>query len=406
MNNPVVRSNFDLIYVKLISLLFDGEQSTNRKGDTIREVFDQAFTLTKPLDCLAFSREFSEKYLKNELLFYAGGSNSVKEASKLSKFWEKCSDDNLTINSNYGRLLFHLKNSHGFTQFEHAINCLKNNPRSKKAVMTLYNNENAYISNDNPCTMYIRLRIDKAWKLHATVCMRSSDIYYGLPYDVPFFIFVQWCALQVLVTEYDQLELGTYTHMANSLHFYESKIAPLSRALLEGARIIQKHEQEWLLNTYNKARDKLVEERVPCFEKLHFMKLAWEASHNSKCLKKKVGACLTITRNGNERLVNAYHGGAEKECKTCAREDDNDPFFGDECPSIHAEMRCIFRALKAGVQRRGSEDYFTLYTTHGPCDACLKLADYAGVKYTFYDKPYKTNYNHWPNITIRQLHCK
>lgn len=46
--------------------------------------------------------------------------------------------------------------------------------------------------------------------------MRSNDIFLGFPYDI--FNFTMW---QEYVSCKLNIDIGTYTHIANSLHFYE-----------------------------------------------------------------------------------------------------------------------------------------------------------------------------------------
>lgn len=193
--------------------------STTRKGETIYEMLNAGFILNNPTKCFATCRDMSLKYLEGEIEFYLSGSPYLKDIAKHSKFWEKVTDDNRTVNSNYGKLLFHDRNHHNYTQFEYAKRMLLENPDSKKAVMVVYSKENAHDSQDNPCTMYLQFFIrDK--RLHLIVKMRSSDIWYGLPYDVPFFVFIQYKMLHDIERYFPPLRMGLYSHQSGSLHLY------------------------------------------------------------------------------------------------------------------------------------------------------------------------------------------
>lgn len=59
------------------------------------------------------------------------------------------------------------------------------------------------------------------------VNMRSNDIFLGFPYDV--FNFTMW---QEYVSCKLNIEIGTYTHIVNSLHFYEKDREKIIRASL------------------------------------------------------------------------------------------------------------------------------------------------------------------------------
>jgi thymidylate synthase len=53
--------------------------------------------------------------------------------------------------------------------------------------------------------------------------MRSNDVILGLPTDIAFFAILQSQMLSHLKANegYSNLEMGTYTHIANSSHIYE-----------------------------------------------------------------------------------------------------------------------------------------------------------------------------------------
>lgn len=221
---------FNKIYYDIAKRLMDDPDYTilNRSDENLSELVDASFVLTNPKNCFATIRDMAIPYLEGELDFYLSGSPFLKDIVKHSKFWERVTDDHKTINSNYGKLLLYDRNVHNNTQFEYARDCLLNNRESKKAVMTIYSNENSFKSNDNPCTMYLQymIRTDKYGvdRLHLFVKMRSSDVWYGLPYDVPFFVLMQYKMLHELYTVeplYRNVEIGSYHHQAGSLHLYE-----------------------------------------------------------------------------------------------------------------------------------------------------------------------------------------
>lgn len=53
------------------------------------------------------------------------------------------------------------------------------------------------------------------------VQMRSNDIFYGLTFDAPFFSFLHQSVYLILKDQYQDLEIGTYHHFADNIHFYE-----------------------------------------------------------------------------------------------------------------------------------------------------------------------------------------
>lgn len=381
----------------------NGRHTVNRKGQGLYEMRNVTLVLDPEASTYCLGRYPSQEYLEKELDFYASGSRQLEDAVKMSKFWSKCSDDGKTINSNYGFLLFHDENKHGFTQFGHAINCLRNNPDSKKAVMTLYSKEHAYISNDNPCTLIINLYI-QGDALNMQVIMRSNDLWYGLPYDLPFFRVVHYTALAMLKRTYPNLELGYHIHQALNLHFYEwafDKFRDCEKRY-DNERL---NVAQPLVSCPQAAIQRLtIGAFVQRFIGLSdwrnhnlYMNVAWEASKQSRCLKKKCGAVIVC----NDSIIATGYGDRDGEaCTECAR-DKKEVFYSDGCYSVHAEMRACIMALQNGFSDWSNA---VVYVTHGPCDACLKLLNHLGVRKVIYDKPYKTDYKgHWPLIKVLSL---
>lgn len=228
-SNYVYRSRYiNNIYLQICNDLLNYSDYTylnDIDGKHIYEIVNPTIVLTESKNCFATIREMNFDYLKGELEFYLSGSPYLKDISVHSKFWNNVTDDNMTINSNYGRLLLYDRNTSNYTQFEYAKNCLLKNICSKKAVMLIYDKEHSRKSNDNPCTIFLQF-LYREKKLHIFVHMRSQDIYYGLPYDIPFFVLLQHKMAKEL-----SIEVGDYVHNATSLHLYEKDKKNLLKAI-------------------------------------------------------------------------------------------------------------------------------------------------------------------------------
>lgn len=81
---------------------------------------------------------------------------------------------------------------------------------------------------DVPCvsSCQFMLRNDR---LHAVLTMRSNDVIWGLPYDVFLFTMIQ----EMLACELGA-ELGSYCHIAGSLHLYNQHERLAERVLEAG----------------------------------------------------------------------------------------------------------------------------------------------------------------------------
>jgi len=161
------------------------------------------------------ARKFNWKYFAGELAWYLSKDNNVDYISNFSGFWNNITNPGTNeINSNYGSLLFG-------EQLKWVVDSLKSDKNTRQAIAFLNQPKFQFEGNkDFVCTMYMNFFI-RDNKLNMKVQMRSNDVFYGLTFDAPFFGFVLQHMRLWLLKEYPDLELGTYFHCADNIHYYE-----------------------------------------------------------------------------------------------------------------------------------------------------------------------------------------
>lgn len=196
------------------------------RGLKIKERLGVSFEIKNPRNRLLYvdSRKFSLEYMTAECLWYLSGNNKTSWISKYSKFWKNISDDGIHANSAYGYRIFTSENrnpaksiisSIPTSQWQYVINELKNDQDSRRAVIHIKMPSDSQYKLDVPCTLTLQYFIRNN-KLYSITNMRSTDIIFGLSYDVPAFTVLQ----ELLALELG-VELGTYKHISNSLHVYQ-----------------------------------------------------------------------------------------------------------------------------------------------------------------------------------------
>lgn len=227
-------SSFASLYQQsLVDLMRNPEYETRPRTLKIKENTNVSLVLENPLSCLYRNdyRSSQLKYISAELVWYFNARRDVDFISKYAKFWNSIQNEDGTVNSSYGYLLFGKKNRHGHTQYEWALNSLLKDKDSRQAVLHFNLPEHQYETNkDFVCTMYGIFQIRNN-RLNFTVSMRSNDVIWGLPTDIAFFTILQSQLLSHLNTKYPDLTLGTYTHIANSYHIYEHHFDIVDRML-------------------------------------------------------------------------------------------------------------------------------------------------------------------------------
>ncbi len=209
-------------YIDMISQVMRKPQFESApRGQNVKEILGASFTIKNPRDRIPYvvGRKFSMSYMVAELIWYLSGDNSTDWISKYSAFWKDISDDGVTANSAYGARLFkpHDKIAQGrYTQLDYVLEELRRDPDSRRAVMHLRVPDDSIDAKlDVPCTLALQFFIRNG-ALHQVANMRSSDLIFGIAYDIPAFTI-----FQELIANELGVKMGTYTHTSNSLHIYE-----------------------------------------------------------------------------------------------------------------------------------------------------------------------------------------
>jgi len=209
-------NNFSTVFKNIISdIKIHGEVSKPRDLE-VTELMYAGYKVDPKQSFANFtSREFNWKYFAGELAWYLNKDTNIDYINQFSGFWKNITNPGTNeINSNYGSLLFG-------EQLQWVVDSLKKDKNSRQAIAFLNQPKYQFEGNkDFVCTMYLNFSIRKN-KLDMKVQMRSNDIFYGLTFDAPFFTFVQQHVYLWLKSTYPELELGTYHHYADNIHFYE-----------------------------------------------------------------------------------------------------------------------------------------------------------------------------------------
>ena len=232
----IIGESFADVYDKAMDMLLNNyEYKTAPRGLDIHECLNVGLYIENPtLNLFKYedkSLTLPTGYVKKEMCLYLLGSDDARDFSKASKFWDNIKTKQGKINSAYGNLIFNKSLEDGRSQFDWAFDSLKNDKDSRQSFMRYNNTSHQYDGNkDVPCTFIQGFHI-RDNKLHTTVEMRSNDLIKGTTYDIPSFILFQRLMLLRLREVYPDLEMGSYTHFANSFHLYSTDFELVERRL-------------------------------------------------------------------------------------------------------------------------------------------------------------------------------
>lgn len=198
-------------YVKLVTWLLDGgDLVAGRDGLTVERT---GVTLTFPdptrvLLPLGVNRKVNVRLAAVEALQLLSGTfDSVLVQRAAPSYVGVLADPTDPSYGTYGPRLRY--------QLEQVYVELRDRPTSRRAVLSIWREEDLYHDGDRPCTLTLQFLLrEHGLELH--VSMRSQDVWLGVPYDV--FMFSQ---LQLSLARQLNVPVGRYVHHVGSLHVYE-----------------------------------------------------------------------------------------------------------------------------------------------------------------------------------------
>lgn len=216
----------DLLHVVFEKILAEGMKVTSSKGMNT-ELWGVLLELKNPLARLSRTEMRSTTFsCLGEMLWYLAGSSELSFIEYYLPEYRLSAEKNGKIWGAYGPRLFQMR--HTVNQIDSVIALLNKKPATRQAVIQLFDAEDILeVRQDIPCTCTLQFMMrDK--KLNLIAHMRSNDAYKGLPHDVFAFTF-----LQEIIARTIGVEIGTYKHMAASLHIYDSNLEDTKKYLSE-----------------------------------------------------------------------------------------------------------------------------------------------------------------------------
>jgi len=207
----------------LKDLIINPEFISSPRGMEVKEIRNCIIEIENPMVNL-YTNEYRSSpttYCAAELLWYFAGTNNPTYIENYAGLWKRLHNEDGTVNSSYGNLLFTELNEHGHTQYDWVIKSLTKDKDSRQAFMHFNKPGHQFLDNkDQVCTLQALFHIRED-KLHMTLTMRSNDVIYGFMTDWAFFSVLQYHVFLHLKDYYPDLEMGSYTHISHSMHLYE-----------------------------------------------------------------------------------------------------------------------------------------------------------------------------------------
>lgn len=209
------------IYQDLLRDVRDnGAEKWDRTNTGTRSVFGRQtrYDLSKGFPLLT-SKKVHLKAIIHELLWFLNGDTNIKYlVDNDVRIWNEWADENGDLGHIYGyqwRSWPDYKGGH-IDQIAEVINTIKNNPDSRRIIVSSWNVADLGNMNLPPCHAFFQFYVVNG-KLSCQLYQRSADIFLGVPFNI-----ASYALLTMMFAQVCNLEVGNFIHTFGDLHIYNN----------------------------------------------------------------------------------------------------------------------------------------------------------------------------------------
>ncbi len=224
-------------YLDLVKkILEEGEEKSDRTGTGTISIFgtQTKYDLRKGFPLVTTKKTLLSSILK-ELLWFLSGSKTIKDLD--CHIWDDWAGPDGNIGPLYGYQWVKwdkyeevdekegtYKKTH-INQIQNAINLIKNNPDSRRILVSAWNTSDLDKMALYPCHAFFQFYVVKG-RLDCQLYQRSADIALGVPFNI-----ASYSALMIMIAQECTLEPGIFTHTIGDAHIYSNHVEGLKEQL-------------------------------------------------------------------------------------------------------------------------------------------------------------------------------
>ena len=212
------------VWLSIASAFNGGVQiaSQSGRGGPTREILHAALSVSDPRQRWVTSRSptINIAFALAETVWILSGREDSAFPNYFNRTLPRYAGTCDVYHGAYGH---RLRRRFGMDQLERAYQALSQDSESRQVVLQIWDGRadlplpnGQPAAPDIPCNIVALLKV-RDGALEWTQVMRSNDVFRGLPYN-----FVQFTIVQEIVAGWLSARLGTYNHISDSLHIYET----------------------------------------------------------------------------------------------------------------------------------------------------------------------------------------
>ncbi|MEJ5963679.1 thymidylate synthase [Pedobacter immunditicola] len=208
-------------YLDLMQLVLDeGAQKHDRTGTGTVSIFghQMRFNLQEGFP-LVTTKKLHLKSIIHELIWFLSGDTNIKylKDNKV-KIWDEWADENGDLGPVYGSQWRSWPTPDGghIDQIAKAIDTIKNNPDSRRIIVSAWNVAEIDHMALPPCHAFFQFYVADG-KLSCQLYQRSADIFLGVPFNI-----ASYALLTMMVAQVCGLGYGDFIHTLGDAHLYSN----------------------------------------------------------------------------------------------------------------------------------------------------------------------------------------
>ncbi len=197
-----------------------GTEKSDRTGTGTKSIFGHQlrFDLSKGFP-LVTTKKLHLRSIIHELLWFIKGDSNIKYLKENGvRIWDEWADENGDLGPIYGVQWRSWPKSDGSTvdQLSQVINTIKNNPDSRRIIISAWNVGEIENMALPPCHTLFQFYVADG-KLSCQLYQRSADVFLGVPFNI-----ASYALFTMMIAQVCDLEAGDFVHTFGDAHLYSN----------------------------------------------------------------------------------------------------------------------------------------------------------------------------------------
>lgn len=226
-------------YLQLINhILENGHRKEDRTGTGTISTFgwQMRFDLSEGFPLLT-TKKVHLKSIIHELLWFLAGDTNVKYLQENGvRIWNEWADPDGSLGHIYGYQWRSWPDYKGgaIDQIAEAVETIKNNPDSRRIIVSAWNVADLDNMNLPPCHAFFQFYVCDG-KLSLQLYQRSADCFLGVPFNI-----ASYALLCMMMAQVCDLEPGEFIHTLGDAHIYTNHLDQVHEQLKRTPRALPK----------------------------------------------------------------------------------------------------------------------------------------------------------------------